>query len=92
LFAHVTAARKDYCHMCGLCRAACPAGIRTTDILRALAYADSYGKRARAVREYSEIRPGTSASACLNCGTCEKACPYRIPVRSKLRRAEALLG
>ncbi|MCJ7586701.1 MAG: aldo/keto reductase [Candidatus Aminicenantes bacterium] len=92
LFAHVAAAKKDYCHMCGLCRAACPAGIKTTEILRALAYADSYGKGQRAVREYSEIRPEKSASACLNCGSCEKACPYGISVRSKLRRAEALLG
>lgn len=92
LYAHVASVKKDYCHMCGLCRAACPAGIKTTDILRALAYADSYGKRRRAGREYSEILSEKSSSACRNCGSCEKACPYGIPVRSKLRRAEALLG
>ncbi len=92
LFAHLSASKKDFCHMCGLCRAVCPAGIRTTDILRALAYAESYGKDQRARREYGEIPSGKSAPACRDCGACENVCPYGLPLRQKIRRAEALLG
>lgn len=89
---HVAAFRGRYCHSCGACRAACPAGIRTTDILRALAYAESYGKPERARREFASAAPAGAPLPCRDCGSCEKACPYGLPVRSELRRASALLS
>jgi aryl-alcohol dehydrogenase-like predicted oxidoreductase len=92
LSGHVARFRKDYCHLCGRCRAACPAGVRTTDILRALAYLESYGKSERARRLFRGIPRSATLSACRDCGTCEDACPYGLPVRDKLRRAGALLA
>jgi predicted aldo/keto reductase-like oxidoreductase len=92
LFEHVAAFARGYCHMCGSCRPACPAGIRTTDVLRSLAYAESYGKTARAREEYAAAAAAASPALCRDCGACERACPYGHPVRAGIRRAAALLG
>jgi len=89
LYAHVAANAGSFCHLCGLCQAACPAGIRTSDVSRCLAYFESYGKRSRARAEYAELRP--AASACRDCAACERACPYGISVRERTRRATSTL-
>jgi len=90
LHAHVAANAGSYCHLCGLCQAACPAAIRTTDVSRCLAYHESYGKRARARAEFAGLRP--AIAACRDCGACERACPYGLPVRERTRRTEELLA
>ncbi len=92
LYDHVAANARGYCHFCGLCQAACPAGVRTADLSRCLVYAESYGKTERARAEYREIPEGRSPSACGDCGSCERACPYGLPVRERTRRASGLLG
>jgi len=81
-----------YCQSCGRCRRACPAGIDTTNILRALAYRESYGKLDRARATYAAIESGKRAPACRDCGSCEKACPSLVPVRARLREAGQLLA
>ena len=83
---------QDYCHGCARCRRACPSGVATTEILHALAYEESYGKRGRARAAYAALRPGETVSACRDCGVCEKACPYGVAVRSRIREAGRLLG
>ena len=83
---------RDYCHMCGRCSRACPAGIATTDILRSFAYHESYGKSMRARQLYRELEASEKAAACRDCGVCEKACPYGVSVRSRIREAHALLA
>jgi predicted aldo/keto reductase-like oxidoreductase len=87
---HVAANARGYCHFCGLCQAACPAGVRTADLSRCLAYAESYGKTERARTEYRAIPAGRRLSACGDCGACERACPYGLPVRERTRRASGL--
>jgi len=83
---------KDYCHGCARCRRACPSGVATTAILHALAYEESYGKRGRARAAYAALDPGETASACRDCGACERSCPYGVAVRSKIREAARLLA
>ena len=83
---------KDYCHGCARCRRACPSGVATTAILHALAYEQSYGKSGRAREAYATLGPKETASACRDCGTCEKACPYGVAVRSRIREAARLLN
>jgi len=90
LHAHVAANAGSTCHLCGLCQASCPAGIRTADISRCLAYFESYGKRSRARAEYAKLRP--AASGCRDCRACERACPYGISVHERTRRAALLLS
>ncbi|OGD19394.1 MAG: hypothetical protein A2W03_15030 [Candidatus Aminicenantes bacterium RBG_16_63_16] len=77
----------DYCHGCARCRRACPAGVATTAILRALAYAESYGKSERARNAYASLEAGERAAACRDCGACEQACPYGVAVRRRIREA-----
>jgi predicted aldo/keto reductase-like oxidoreductase len=92
LVAYVGENGRDYCHMCGRCRGACPAGIATTDILRFLAYHESYGKTAAARRSYAALPAGQSASACRSCGSCREACPYGVAVRDRIAEAQAVLS
>jgi predicted aldo/keto reductase-like oxidoreductase len=82
----------DYCHGCARCRKACPAGLDTTGILRALAYGESYGKTGRARAVYASLGGAEHARACRDCGACEKACPYGVAVRSGIRRAGLVLA
>ena len=89
---HVAANARGYCHFCGLCQAACPAGVRTADLSRCLAYAESYGKMERGRAEYRAIPEGRGPSVCGDCGACERACPYGLPVRERTRRASVLLA
>jgi len=83
---------KDYCHGCARCRHACPLGVATTAILHALAYEESYGKSARARDAYAALGPRETASACRDCGACERSCPYGVAVRSRIREAARLLA
>jgi predicted aldo/keto reductase-like oxidoreductase len=92
LVAYVEENGRDYCHMCGRCRRACPAGIATTDILRFLAYHESYGKTAAARRSYAALPVGQTAPACRNCGGCLEACPYGVAVRDRIAEAHAVLA
>jgi predicted aldo/keto reductase-like oxidoreductase len=83
---------RDYCHMCGRCQRACPAGIATTDILRFLAYHESYGKTEAARRAYAELPPSANAAACRSCGSCGKVCPYGVSVPGRIGLARVLLA
>ena len=91
LAAHIVENRRSYCHLCGSCRAACPAGRPLSEMARGLMYAESYGKMSRAL-EVLTAAAAAGLPACRGCGTCEAACPYGLPVREAARRAERLLG
>jgi predicted aldo/keto reductase-like oxidoreductase len=92
LYAHVAAHARETCHFCGLCQAACSRGIRTADLSRSLAYVDSYEKGERARAQVREALADGAASACADCGACERACPYGLPVRKRTRRAAGLFA
>jgi predicted aldo/keto reductase-like oxidoreductase len=87
LWLHVAENGRDYCRLCGRCRERCPSGIATSDILRLLAYHESYGKSSAAKTGYSVFEPEETALACRDCGSCEKACPYGVRIRARLKEA-----
>lgn len=89
---HVADNRRNTCHACAVCRGVCPAGIETTAILRFLTYAETYGKTAAARQAYRSLDGGQTVAACRDCGACEEACLYGLPVRAKLRQAHGLLA
>lgn len=92
LLRHVAENSGEYCHSCGICRQNCPENIAAPDIFRFLAYYEIYGKRNRARQAYSRLNVPKTLENCRNCELCEKACPYGIKIRDKLRKAQALLN
>jgi len=92
LFRYVAENSEDYCHMCGECQANCPSHIKTTDILRYLTYYEDYRKIGRAKKAYSRLKPIQTASACQDCGECERVCPYGVVIRKRIREAQTKLG
>ncbi|MFB0566022.1 MAG: aldo/keto reductase [Candidatus Aminicenantaceae bacterium] len=92
LFRYVAENSHDYCHMCGLCQASCPSRIETTAILRCLTYYESYVKKALAKETYSSLKPEQTASFCKSCGECERACPYGVSIRNRIREAHKILA
>ncbi len=92
LRAHVAANARESCHFCGLCQAACPAGIPTADLSRSLVYHESYGKTERARRLFGKIAAVTGIPECRDCGACERTCPYGLAVRKRWLRAAALFS
>jgi predicted aldo/keto reductase-like oxidoreductase len=92
LWLHVAENGRDYCRLCGRCRERCPARLPTTDLLRLLAYHESYGKTAASKAAYSELKPEETALSCRDCGMCERACPYGVAVRALIRQAHAVLA
>ncbi len=91
LYRYVVENSKDYCHMCGQCELHCPEGVKTTTILRYLAYYEGYEKQNRAKRDYQSLRPEERAPSCQNCGRCEGLCPYGIAIRQKIQYAHTQL-
>jgi predicted aldo/keto reductase-like oxidoreductase len=92
LYSFVAQNMKDYCHMCGLCQKNCPGGVLTTEILRYLAYFESYGKAFEARQAYLCLASRATVESCRNCGICEATCPYGISVRRRIKEAHTLLG
>ncbi|MEE9390397.1 MAG: aldo/keto reductase [Candidatus Aminicenantaceae bacterium] len=91
LFRFVVRNSKNYCHMCGLCEMNCPSHIKTTSILRYLAYYEDYKKTDLAKQAYSRLKPAESPSSCQNCSGCERVCPYGVSIRERLKEAHEIL-
>ena len=92
LFRYVAENSKDYCHMCGQCERNCSSSIKTSSILRYLAYFESYRKVHMAREAYSRLEPAQTALSCQNCGQCEMVCPYGVSVRKRIKEAHMLLS
>jgi predicted aldo/keto reductase-like oxidoreductase len=92
LWHHVAENGRDTCRQCARCRRSCPSHLATTEILRLLAYHESYGKTAAAKAAYSDLSPAETVLACRDCGYCERSCPYGVRIRAGLGRAHALFA
>ncbi|MFA6102980.1 MAG: aldo/keto reductase [Victivallaceae bacterium] len=84
-----------YCTRCSYCMP-CPFEVNIPACLETLIYHKVYRMKQVAYEKYAFIGcswlPGKTASACVNCGACEKKCPQRIPVRERLTEAAAVFG
>lgn len=81
---------SGHCMYCGHC-APCPKAISVADVNKFLNLAIAQGKVPETVREHYKLLPH-HASECIQCGTCEKRCPFGVPVREKMKQAAELFG
>lgn len=81
-----------YCrHACGECEPSCPRGVPVNTIMRYQQYFAAQGREKEAMGLYAAI-PGVRAEACRDCqGSCEKACPYGVPIQGMLLVAHDVL-
>lgn len=81
---------SGHCMYCGHC-APCPKAISGADVNKFLNLAVAQGKVPETVREHYKLLPH-HASECIQCGACEKRCPFGVPVREKMKQAAELFG
>jgi len=85
-----------YCTGCKYCMP-CPAGIDIPEIFSLMNYHRVYQITDYAKKEYAMIgkvswKNYKDASACTECGECEKKCPQSIPVRKQLKETHKTLA
>ncbi|MBI5506906.1 MAG: aldo/keto reductase [Deltaproteobacteria bacterium] len=88
------AVAREYCRPgCGQCLDACPAGLPIDDILRYAMYHDGYGSTRVARAKYARLPQRVRGTDCLTCAApCQGACPFELPIRTKIVRAHQLLS
>ncbi|BCV24004.1 aldo/keto reductase [Gelria sp. Kuro-4] len=89
LVREVKALGREVCRQCGYCLP-CPEGIDIREVFRLEGMYDRYERKREAQALYRELK--VLPEACVRCGTCERRCPYDLPIRDKLVRAAAKLG
>jgi len=85
---------RDYCRPgCGDCLDACPYDVPIDDVMRYAMYAENYGWEREAMRLYGRIDPAQRANQCVDCAApCAAHCPFDLPIRDKLLRADQRLA
>ena len=61
------------------------------DILRYRMYYKNYGHCEDAREYYAALAEDRRASACTECGICERTCPNQLAIVDKLKEAHSLL-
>lgn len=81
---------KGHCMYCGHC-APCPKGIDVASLTKFLNLAKAQGSVPETVREhYAALR--AHAGDCIECGACERRCPFGVKVIENMRRAKEVFG
>jgi len=76
-----------YCSHC----APCPVQISVADVTRFLHLAKAQGQIPETVREHYGAL-AHHADECIQCGACEKRCPFGVTIRENMSQAAALFG
>jgi predicted aldo/keto reductase-like oxidoreductase len=94
LDAYALAFERSYCRIgCSACHSACPAGVPIADVLRLNEYFVNYGWEKHAMQRFVDVGAAARLRSCAGCDApCERACPYRLPVRSLLADADTRLS
>ena len=81
---------QGHCMYCGHC-APCPKGIDVASVTKFLNLCRAQGTVPETVREHYALLPHRAAE-CVACGTCEKRCPFGVPIMENMKQAAALFG
>ena len=79
------------CTACRYCTGGCPMQINIPNIFTAMNMYRMYGDLKLARRQYADSLSGSRASACIQCGQCEGACPQHLPIIDYLRECAEVL-
>ncbi len=74
-----------FCRRCNYCQP-CSAGIDISGVFTANGYLVRYGLKQMAMDRYNAMK--VKPDACLDCGACESRCPYHLPIREMLKKAD----
>lgn len=80
---------QTFCRRCGYCQP-CTKGIDIPNIFVFKGYYDNYDLKDWALGRYKVM--SAHASDCIECGNCEKKCPYDLPIIEKLKRVKETFG
>ena len=78
----------EFCRRCGYCMP-CPQGIDIPSQFLMEGYYKRYNLEQWAMERYHSME--FRAKDCVECGSCEKKCPYNLPIRKMLKRVDELL-
>lgn len=81
---------KGYCMYCGHC-APCPKGIDVADVTKFLNLTKAQGMIPETVAQHYSVLTA-HAGDCVECGACEKRCPFEVPIRENMKAAKAAFG
>ena len=81
---------KGYCMYCGHC-APCPKGIDVADVTKFLNLTKAQGMIPETVEQHYRVL-SAHAGDCIQCGQCEKRCPFEVPIRENMKAAKAVFG
>lgn len=73
-----------FCRRCNYC-APCTKGINIPQVFLLKGYLERYGLADWARSRYEALP--VKADACVDCGLCEKRCPYELPIREMLKES-----
>ena len=81
---------KGYCMYCGHC-APCPVGIDVADVTKFLNLTKAQKKVPETVAQHYSVLKAHGGD-CIGCGSCEKRCPFEVPIRENMKAAKAVFG
>ena len=81
---------QGHCMYCSHC-APCPVEISVADVTKFLNLAVAQGELPETVREHYAALPHKAAE-CIECGACEKRCPFGVEIIENMRRARRIFG
>lgn len=89
LFKAADSLSKTFCRQCEYCLP-CDQGLDIPTIFILYKHFTRFGAHESARRRYAEL--SVKVDACIECGRCESKCPYELPIRDMLKRAESVLA
>lgn len=79
----------EFCRRCGYC-APCSQGIDIPSVFLFQGYKERYNLSQWAEERYAAMKH--KPEECIECGLCEERCPYNLPIRNMLKKAEKLFN
>ena len=81
---------KGYCMYCGHC-APCPVSIDVADVTKFLNLTKAQKMVPETVAQHYSVLKAHGGD-CIGCGSCEKRCPFEVPIRENMKAAKAVFG